>query len=284
MYALHFASTLVLLATLLFTSVSAQPRLDRSAPTAQGLIAWWKEVPGLSGGRIWYDLTGRFHATKTNMANEGTSGSAPTSRPGGQGEVRFDGVNDLAIIAASPLLYPPAFSMTFWIRRASSGFSYQGLTSNAAGDQARALFVRLGGGVNISILTTGSTCCYTDFDSGPITANTWHHLAWTYNSQAGMHLWFNCTTDLAALAASGTLWLGINQDLLLGNISPSSANRYTGAMDDVRLYGRALSQGEACTVMRESSQGDPRLLPPPFLGLLAQVLRNPGAFFPFFSP
>jgi hypothetical protein len=58
-------------------------------------------------------------------------------------------------------------------------------------------------------------------------------------------------------------------------------------MDDIRVYNRALSDAELCQIVRESSAGEPRLLPPPALvGLVAPALPTGGkrgSFFNFFQ-
>jgi Concanavalin A-like lectin/glucanases superfamily len=279
MHQLYYA---IALSFALFVCEAHAQTMNMAAPGAQGLVGWWKSVQGRTGGRQWYDMLGRYTATLTNMATV-TSGHAATTRPGGYGEVRLDGTDDYVLIPASTLLYPPAFTITLWLRRTSVGGNYQALISNSAGDQARTLFVRGGGGALINLLTTGSTCCYPDSgSSGPISVGPWHHLGWTYSSGIGTHLWHNCAVELLTQTPSGTAWQPINQTTLLGNTAPAAGNRYTGALDDVRIYNRAMSQQEVCTVMRESSQGDPQLLPPSLTVLLAPS-RPTSNFFPFFQ-
>jgi hypothetical protein len=71
--------------------------------------------------------------------------------------------------------------------------------------------------------------------------------------------------------------------VLFGANSDGTVDRFTGALDDIRLYNRVLPTSELCGVMRESSQGDRRLLPPTLLQALLAPSGALGQFFPFFT-
>jgi Concanavalin A-like lectin/glucanases superfamily len=283
MYALHFASTLILLLGLLWTPACAQSRVDRSAPTAQGLVGWWRVLPGLSGAPLWYDLMGRFPATLTNMTTTG-SGWAPTTRPGGQGEVRFDGVNDYCATATSIALYPAQFSLLAWVKRTATGLDYQLMIGN--GGTLREFRVRSTGA--LAWYFTGTSYGY-DHPAGNalIPLNTWTHVAWTYSSGGSAlgRAYINCVEDFTDSGGGAGGPFSSNQPVVFGAASSGTTDRFSGVMDDVRVYNRVLAPAELCTVMRQSQRGDLQLLPPPtLLGFLAQGLRTPSAFFPFFSP
>jgi hypothetical protein len=277
-------SVILLLALgLLWASAAWAQRLNPADPSAQGLVGWWRVLPAASGGVLWYDLLGRFPATLTNMAAAGTSGWGATTRAGGQGEVRFDGVNDYATTPSSALLYPPAFTLTLMLKRTAAGSDYQRVLSHPDGG-SRHLFVRQAGTVSTSVLVSagGGTSISHDNVGGPIDVGTWYFLSMSYDTVVGFSFARNCVQQFSD-PQNGTAF-GITNVVLFGANSGGSADRFTGAMDDIRLYNRVLRTAELCGVMRESSQSEPRLLPPTLL----QALLPPSSlanFFPwFFQP
>ena len=284
MRSLHITVALSLL--LLVTPAESQRTVDRTAPFAQGLVAWWRVLPGVSGGGQWVDLMGRFNTTLTNMTAAGTSGWGATTRAGGTGEVRFDGTNDYATTPSSGLLYPPAFTLTVWVRRTATGSDYQRVLSHPDGG-SRHLYVRAAGTVSTSILVSagGGTTISHDNVGGPIDVGTWYFLSMSYDTVVGFSFARNCVQQFSD-PQNGTAF-AITNVILFGANSGASADRFTGAMDDVRLYNRVLATRDLCGVMRASSLGDPRLLPPTLLtGLLApsSPASGVGQFFPFFTP
>jgi hypothetical protein len=280
MYAVYL--TIVLSLLLLVQPCQGQSAVDRTVASAQGLVGWWRVLPTASGTPRWYDLMGRFSATLTNMAASGTSGWGATTRAGGSGEVRFDGVNDYGTTPSSALLYPPAFTLTAWVKRTAAGGDYQRILSHPDGG-SRHFWVRQSGTVSTSILVTGGggTTISHDNEGGPIDVGAWYFLSMSYNNVVGFAFARNCVTQFAD-PQNGTAY-GITDVILFGASSGAAADRFTGAMDDVRLYNRALSTPELCTMMRESSQGDRRLLPPTLLTGLLAPSGALGQFFPFFT-
>jgi hypothetical protein len=104
----------------------------------------------------------------------------------------------------------------------------------------------------------------------------------TYSSTDGLRLYVNCGQD-TALGAAGTATTA-NTSTIFGADSGGSSSWFPGTREDIRLYNRAIPQDELCLIMRESTLGEPRLLPPSLLvELLAPMAGNLGQFFPFFS-
>jgi len=278
---------LLLLLTLLSTPALAQPRLDRNAPTAQGLLAWWRVVAGVSGGRTWYDLTGRFPLAVTNIDTAGSSGAGATTRPGGQGEMRFDGTNDYATHPVTAQLWPPAVSILLWMKRTATGNDYQGLVTGGNNSGFRDIIVRSSGGMNVSFVTSTSSYLQQDnANPGAIPVGVWTHLAYTYSSATGLQGYTNCLPTTFN-GASGTMYPVTTLPTVVGTLDVAAPSLYfPGAMDDIKLYNRALSGQEVCQVMRDSQRGEPKLLPPSLLvGVVPPlVVGGPKSrFFPFFQ-
>src|SRR5262245_836525 len=90
--------TLVSLAFLILTGLQVFPQTPPTSlghPLLRGALAFWKAVPGLTGGDRFFDLLpNRLHCTLTNMSYGGTSGWSATDRRGASGQLNFDGTDD----------------------------------------------------------------------------------------------------------------------------------------------------------------------------------------------
>lgn len=85
------------------TYYAPKQSLVTTSPLTVGLLAWWRVVPRLSRGFTWYDLVSGRTATLTNTAERSaTSGWGSTSRNGGAGEVRLNGVDNYVDMGTFP--------------------------------------------------------------------------------------------------------------------------------------------------------------------------------------
>ena len=280
MHAVHFASALALLLALLGSTPSlAQPQVDRSAPFAQGLLAWWVAVPGLTGGRFLYDLMGRTHATLVNMATAGTSGWAAPTRAGDAGEIRFDGTNDYVDIPSTGYLFPPAFTLTAWVKRTAIGVAYQNVFTHTSGD-VRVFQMKSDGRIATALLTTGTTFSH---DGGAIAlaVGTWYFVAFSYSSTSGFEVSVNGVQDTFD-APNGTAF-AITQAQRWGANMAGSADFFPGAMNDIRLYNKALSLSQLRAMMQDNTRSPlvTRSLP---VGVVEALVQQKHRFFPFFGP
>ena len=278
-----------ILVSLFWAPLTEAQQFNRHAPLAQGLVSWWRVIPGISGGRQWYDLTGGVPATLTNMTTAGTSGWGSTTRPGGQGELRLDGTDDYALSPSTSRLWPAEATHTLWVYRTATGGAFQTLFG-AADSTSRQLAVRDTGALYTSIsyrdVTTGIPGVYGNDSTGPtIGVGVWVHLALQVSLNGGMYLYVNCQVN-EHYAPNNNTFEPLTQAMYVGiNGSSLSAQYLTARIDDLRVYARALSQAEICQVMRESSAGEPRLLPPTLMSALLAPLvgsGSPGSFLPFF--
>lgn len=268
----------VLLALLWGGPVQAQ-RLNTQASTAQGLLAWWRAVPGLTGGRTWYDLTGTTPGTLTNMGTG--SGWATPTRPGSSAELRFDGSNDYVVMPASPRLDTAALTVMVWVRVAT--FTDYGVivASKNGTNREKSLMTRTLGRLAVYIQTAGGAAAV-DPVSTSLSTNTWYHVAYTYDATAGLAVYVNCQLQ-GTYAAVGTL-SAVGDPWYVG-AGRGTADFLAMTVDEVRLYGRVLPAQELCAVYQDGRQGEPRLLPPsPLAALLGAVTGNTGGFLPFFQP
>lgn len=279
MHAVYSTVSTVVVATLLLLlgtpdyGHTQAVQVNKGAALARGLSNWWRTVPGLTGGSRFYDLMGGPALTLTNMTTAG-SGWATTGRRGGAAEIRFDGSDDQLATPANSTIFPAAFTMALWMK----------LTGTPPGDYAL-LWEAVNGSGSIFVNSSTRLASYTGsaaIDPGTVTLSTqvWYHVSLVADS-AQVLLYLNCQVDGSA-GSPGTLPQTAFQHTF-GSKSPP-ASRFTGVMDDIRFYRRVLSQSEICTIMRQSTLGDPVLLPRPDpIAAVAQALVRKDRFFPAFG-
>lgn len=291
--------TLLVLA-LVADLVSAQRVLApaRLPALLDGLMGWWRGVPGLTGADRFYDLIGRQDAILSNMGFGTTSGWAPSDRLGGTAHVAFDGVDDYAAAPDSNTAYAfpdTTFTVMLWFRATTfTGATYlvskrlAGATGTDGG-----WFIRLDdtGTLSARILNSGNVAAA---DRATISTTmldgTWRHAAVLFTTNT-------TTTALNDVA----LYIGgvLNQDvrtqtsdfpylpctcpLTFGALSNQAAGSFVpGAIDDVRIYSRALSVAEIGEVVRLGPLGDPSFAPGTGVAQVPVVAGARGSFFPFF--
>jgi subtilisin-like proprotein convertase family protein len=135
---------------------------------------------------------------------------------------------------------------------------------------------------NVVDSTNGSHWIYSA--PGLVQSNLFQHVALTYNTNSGIaNLYYNGTN------VASTNWGGIHfipkttGDVLLGkDMNLESSNFYGGLMDEMSIYGRALSDAEiqaiysvsAFTTNRLIGKFDPTVTPPESLAKAQVVLGN----------
>ncbi len=233
----------------------------------QGLIGHWKFDE--TQGPIAVDSSGRaYHGTVHNGA---------ARVPGRLGRaIALDGVNDYVEVHHRPALNAFPLTLMAWIRTTSPGLagivnkyfpsSFNGYQlfvneGNLCGWYFRDASSNVWNGGGCTMPATG----YAD--------NAWHHVAMTLDTSGG-RLYLDGvlkgTQPWTGGAASATSTVPFS----IGRYPWVTRQYFAGSVDDVRLYGRALSAGEIATAMAEAGSGtggepdpgDP-VPPPPASGL-----------------
>jgi hypothetical protein len=217
-----------------------------SHPLNRGRVAWWLALPGRMSGPTWSNLMGSGHGTLTGGPKWGG-----TTRPGGYGQVLFDGVDDYADLGVLPL--NGDFTVAAWVYAASL---------NSAGAR-RVLFGKKGGSNSRQMSLTWATTSKLSIGEEDIAiiATTaadfplarWAHVAWTH--KAGSH---NVYIDAAVAATAAYTFVGpYAGPSYLGD---ASAFTFDGPMDDVTAYARGLSAAEVWSLRDLSRRGYPGVL------------------------
>ena len=212
--------------------------------TGGGPSAHWK-FDEASGAASAADASGN--------GNNATLTGGPVSTAGRFGAaLNFDGVNDKASAAHSASLNPSsALSVSVWAKptiatatwralmvKNYTVFLYASIQSGYCG----------AGGVLGGVTTAAGT--KTVCSAVPVAASTWTHLSMTYDG-ANLRLYKN-GIQAAVTAATGTVTAGTGSF----DIGASQFGEYfMGAIDDARVYNRALSAAEVLALFNAVPTG-----------------------------
>lgn len=219
-----------------------------TAPT--NILAWW---PGDGNG---YDLAG------TNFAT--LSGATYTSAVVGQG-FNFDGVNDGVTAAGDPRLNLGAtddVTIETWIKPLTTSTTY-GVTSIAGKRYSPNIYSAVGyelflayGVPGFQIANASGVATFNA--SGDLRDGGYHHLAVTMDrgSTTGGHIYvdgvsiltFNPTVLSGSLSNAAPFRIGVHP-------TPGFNGWYKGVIDEVSVYGRALTSTEITALYSAGSAG-----------------------------
>ena len=183
------------------------------------------------------------------------------------GALMFNGVDQMVTVPANPVLnlttgmtleawvYPT--SVTNWrnvaMKEGSNDLAYALYASDASSKPQAA--VNMGAGQ----LVAGSTA--------PLQANTWSHLATTFDGST--HRLFVNGVQVGSVAAAGALWQTTAPFRIGGN--SLWGGWFDGAIDDMRVYNRALSLTEIQTDMDTPVASPPPDTTPPNVAISTPV-------------
>ncbi len=221
-------------------------------PLARGLVSWWLVVPGLDGGPKWYDVAGGNHGTLTSMASG--YGWQRTMRPGGFGEMLFDGVSSYIDTGKLVIAGTASFTFSAWICWLATSSNYDLTVWNGADSITGGFgFYRIPGDNTIRAAWGSSVGMVT----GPSPSNgTWNHLLSTYDGAT--HRFFVNGALQGSVAYSASNFTSGTTNF--GHLLADSAYWSKCRLDDIRIYNRALSAADASDLYNNSRLGHPGVL------------------------
>jgi hypothetical protein len=175
-------------------------------------------------GRWAFDEGSGTTASDSAGSSNGTLVSGPTWVTGkiGSNAISFDGVNDKVSINNSSAIVPTEITLSVWVNPSQTASLKRILNKGAT------YYIRMtdGGGIQFigSVFLSGGT----------ISANTWSHVVVT-GSATGHKIYINGV--LSGSSATAYTPAGDNETLDIGG----SLDFFSGSLDDVRIYNRALS-------------------------------------------
>jgi hypothetical protein len=225
--------------------------LGPCAPPPPGLIAWWPgensaaDVVGGNNGTLVagasYDWGMVGHGFALNGAGQDvTIPNAPV-------------LNPLGTLTVESWVYPvsaPGSGMGI-VCKDDGGANRQYILNLVTSGQAQPIF-------RAHVGTSGGLVVLNGTNTVPL--NTWTHVAMTYDG-AILRLYVNGALD-SALTANGPLTV-TTQPVLIG--SDAGGYFFNGRIDEVSLYGRALSLQEIQTIYNSTNAGKCLVPVPPFI-------------------
>ena len=214
-----------------------------AAPVPAGIVSWYRAEGDAS------DFVGGNHGTLMN-------GATFTAGKVGQAFL-FDGNDDFVSILDDPSLEPGSnFTIEAWVNPSSSGHgrpiaekrtgngnAYTFETTHAPyGPNDGLQFVVYIGGVQQNFLQT---------PAGVMQNNTWQHVAATYNGTT-LRIFVNGVQQ-AESTVSGAID-DVSAPTVIG-LNSVAAFAWQGAIDELSLYNRALSQKDLQSIVNADSQG-----------------------------
>ncbi len=195
-----------------------QKTLTAGAEDANGLVALYTFDDGTAT-----DFSG--------SGNNGTiNGATAVAGKVGAKALSFDG-NDNVIIPHSDSLSPNDFTISFWINSTNAN------TQRVIEKTDSYLIRYSGGGTGGMQIIKGIF-----FDSKPVQTGIWTHV--TFTGDATGYKWY---VNGSLSTQDSRPWVGAsggNNPLTFGG----SIDPYTGLLDDVRIYNRAISAGEVASL------------------------------------
>lgn len=197
----------------------------------------------------------------TDSSGNGNNGTIQTGAAFAVGNVgqgfQFSGTaQNQVLIPDSPSLRPTtAITFDAWINPSSAGTGFQtvlfkGSTGSSAG-QPYSLF--LSGATHNIVARIGNDSTFEAFSSlAGIPANTYSHVAVTYDG-ATVRIYINGILDSSAACGIGALAQSNTQELRIGSLGGSFA--YTGGVDEVDIFNRALSASEIQSIVNAGLAG-----------------------------
>jgi hypothetical protein len=223
-----------------------------TGPADEGLVLalGFDENMGLTA----FDGSGRNH--------HGTIAGAERVSGKIGGALRFDGVDDWVTVAdAAALDLSSAMTLEAWVNPATAGGWRTVVLKEGAGNMAYELYANNPDVARpAAYFTTPGGAIRGITGTSAMSANTWSHLAVTYDG-ANMRLYVNgalvrtVARTGAILATSGPLHIGGNEVW--------GGEWFAGLIDEVRIYNRALSASEIQADMSGSTLPEPPANTPP---------------------
>ncbi len=192
-----------------------------------------------------------LHGTPTGGVTTGSSGIICTA-------FNFNGSNGYIAVSDNALLNPPYVSVAAWVRHNTASFKTWE-TILAKGDTTYRL--HLNGGCSINGITTGNAftfgfnagCGNADLNSGIVpVAGQWYHVVGTYDGVTIKIFVNGVLTNSQALSTT----IGINTyPLYLGENAQQTGRYWSGDIDEVKIFNRALPDNEVLSMYANESQG-----------------------------
>lgn len=222
---------------------SAQYNLQIEDPTESGLVGYWPFNSG--SGTSAPDVSGNGnHGTLTNGVTWSTTVNSTTTYDNPY-SLSFDGTDDYVTVGDATSLNPStAITISAWAN-VSSLSSHPFIIDKG---YASSYWLQLFSNGAVEFGGKAAAGSYLDSDAGGISTGSWHHIVGTFDTTIDViRIYINGTLAKESTTASGDLGTNTNA-LIIGQQNNLSGSRFSGLLDDIRIYNRALSSTEVANL------------------------------------
>lgn len=232
--------------------------VNKNHPLAKNLVSWWVVVPSITGGIFFYDILGLNTGLLTNMGN-GNNGWNKKAKVGGYGSILLDGTAGFINVSNRPSLdLGNTGTISIWVNATSWANNpyILGRQTGATDGTCNYRLEYFSGSLFITLGNGSSSQVGKAFN--PLT-NTWYNIVAVWNGTL-QNLYVN-GLQLGTNGAQTIIPAGNNTAMQIGNVTNANAGRFfTGNIDDIKFYTRALSPTEILGLYINSIQKYPNLL------------------------
>ncbi len=211
------------------------------------------------GQVAWFGGDGNANDISGN-GNDGPLGTTTFFAVGKVGQaIQFDGTQFSQILVPdAPSLRPTtAVTVEAWVNPSSVASGFQGVlfkgNTGSAGGQPYSLFVNGSGSTRNIVIRVGNDSTFDGAGSiGEIPVDVYSHVGFTYDGTT-VRIFINGVLDSSVASSIGPLAQNDNSPLRIGGLGSSYA--FTGGVDEIGVYDRALSDTEIQSILSAGIAG-----------------------------
>jgi concanavalin A-like lectin/glucanase superfamily protein len=221
-------------------------------PPPKDMVSWW------TGDGTTLDYFGR---------NDGLTTPAVSYAAGEVADAFSFGGTEYVQVPQSATLEPATLTIDAWVNAAASPGLFRYIVSKGGlGDTggSYALYTGASGGLQFYIFD-GTLIHFSQDAGGGVWDGSWHHVAGSFDG-AALHLFVDGVEAGSAVPAATTIAYGLSggdvtNDLFIGNYNPNCTGcllgpyAFTGEIDEVELFQRALSSAEISAISAAGRAG-----------------------------
>ncbi len=165
--------------------------------------------------------------------------------------MRFDGSTQYVNVNDNLSLNPSAITVSSWIKASSFTNAYNTIVHKGDGSNFYEVYVKSNGKLAVY---NGNNPTFSQYDGTgtyTLSTNQWYFVTFTYDSVNGLKGYVNGALD-GSDVVNGLVGLS-STALSIGRDSWTAGRFFSGSIDDVRIYNRALSSAEVKKLYTASS-------------------------------